>query len=241
MKLFLGNSFLILGLLIAPISFGATVWDSNLSGNFEFGSLEVDNYHEQGQCFSVPATSDLILDSATFLMKKYGSPVGNMYAKLYSITGTCGSNATPVTLLTTSNPSDTSTLTTSNVDRTFQFDGTYSVTASTNYYIGVYYDGDGDATGNGVYVRANTPSNHSGNISYRVSGAWTANSSYDTYFSVSGIAEEVATSSSIEYLQSMGTTTILLGQATIWYLVIPQILFFFFSSVLITMNFLSKK
>jgi len=48
-----------------------------------------------GQSFRTPAGTQYKLCKAKFYLKRYGSPVGNLVARLYNITGTHGSSARP--------------------------------------------------------------------------------------------------------------------------------------------------
>ena len=90
----------------------------------------------------------LTLNNASFYIKKSGSPTGNVYAYLYAITGTYGTNAKPTgTPLATSTALDVSTLTTSYQTITFNFTGTNQVALAngTYYYIVISYTG-GDSS-----------------------------------------------------------------------------------------------
>ena len=99
----------------------------------------------EGQLFN--NSTNIILDSCKFYIQKSGSPSGNVYAKLYSV-----SNGKPGTLLATSDAVNVSSFSTSFALRTFTFSGAerYLMVANTNYFI-VYSDHTGTGS-NFVYM-----------------------------------------------------------------------------------------
>lgn len=124
-----------------------------LEDSYSFANNESDvplrsgSFTAAGQSFTASTSQDMY--SAVFEIKKVGSPTGNVYAKLYSHTGTFGSSGTPGTLLATSDAIDISTLSTSYAEVTFNFTGAeqYTLTSTTNYFIVVEYTG-GNSTNN---------------------------------------------------------------------------------------------
>jgi hypothetical protein len=115
-----------------------------------------------------------------FRLKKVGSPTGNLTVKLYAITGTFGSAATPTgAALATSVNLDVATLTTSYLEKEIAFTTQYLMTASTNYVIAVEYSG-GDGS-NYVVVEGDSTGTHAGNKSEKT-GAWAAQAAEDLWF-----------------------------------------------------------
>lgn len=97
-----------------------------------------------GQSFT--NANDITLDSCAFYLRKYGSPTGSCYAKIYAHSGTFGSSSIPSgSALATSEAFDVSTLTTSFQWITFSFSGAnrISLSSSTYYVIIVTFNGGG--------------------------------------------------------------------------------------------------
>jgi hypothetical protein len=133
----------------------------------------------QAQAFAVGAV-DCYLTRVRFHLKKFGSPTGNLVAKLYAISGAYGSAAIPTgTALATSENLDVSTLTTSYLVKEIGFTTQFKMTASTDYAISLEYS-DGDAS-NYVQVEGAASGTHAGNSSTKT-GAWAANASADLWF-----------------------------------------------------------
>jgi len=119
-------------------------------------------------------TSASNLESSKFFLKKVGSPTGNIYAKLYSHTGTFGTSGRPDTLLATSEALDISTLTTSYALSEFIFLGSekYAMSASTKYSISIEYNtGTADSDNYLAVGSDNTSESHTGSASIYV-GTW---------------------------------------------------------------------
>jgi len=152
-----------------------------------------------GQALTTPATA-YHLTAVKFYLKKSGSPTGNLMAKVYSTTGTVGTDATPTgAALAESEAVDSSTVDSSDYELvTFNFIGSNQITlsASTDYFIdfeahSANFDGSNYIIG-GVDITAPT---HAGNISYFVNGSWLAESAYDTCFYLYGWIPESSYSS----------------------------------------------
>jgi hypothetical protein len=95
----------------------------------------------EGQVFENNANSNS-LTSADFYIKASGTPAGSMYAVLYAITGTPGSNATPTgSVLATSASIDSTTLTSTPTLVSFTFSGAnqYTLQPNTWYFIGLSF------------------------------------------------------------------------------------------------------
>jgi len=166
--------------------------------SFLVDSYSESNYNSYNYCYSTyrngvaqsftPSGSGNLL-SCNFYLRKYGSPTGNVYAKLYAHTGTFGTSSTPIgSALATSDAFDVSTLSDSVFTLiTFNFTGAeqYTLTGKTYYCIAIWYDG-GDPD-NYLWIGGdNSSPTHNGNESYyRVSPAgWVADSARDCCFYV---------------------------------------------------------
>jgi hypothetical protein len=132
------------------------------------------------------------ISSAKFYIKKYGSPTGSAYAKLYAHSGTFGTSSVPTgSALATSSALDVSTTTTSYVLYQLTFSTSYTMTASTYYVIVIEYTaGDGV---NFLEIGSDfTSPTHGGNACDYYSSAFHAYSSVDTCFYVY-VADAAAT------------------------------------------------
>lgn len=123
-----------------------------------------------------------------FYIRKYGSPTGNITAKLYAHSGVFGTTSKPTgAVLATSDNVDITTISSTASLVSFTFTGAeqYSMSSSTNYVLTINYSG-GDAT-NLLYVQYHyLPSggtNHSGNCSNYIT-TWTSNADRDLSFFV---------------------------------------------------------
>ena len=113
-------------------------------------------------------------------LKKVGSPTGNLVAKLYDITGSFGSTATPTgSALATSVDLDVATLTTSYLEKEIAFTTQYTMVDGYNYAISFEYSG-GDGS-NYVHVEGDSTGTHAGNLA-TYAGSWTAAAAEDLWF-----------------------------------------------------------
>jgi hypothetical protein len=102
-----------------------------------------------GEAFVAGAGGSLC--KAQFDLATGGSPTGSVYAKLYSCTGTPGTDGNANTLLATSDAVDITTIPNkvgppyNTIDFTFSGAQMYNVIVSTNYVIGVSFAG-GDSS-----------------------------------------------------------------------------------------------
>lgn len=137
-----------------------------------------------GQTFACNVNSTL--DSCKFYIARAGSPTGNVYAEIYAMTGTYGTNGKPTgSPLATSDNVDISTIPLTATLKTFTFSGAnrISLSAST-YYVAVVRYLDGNST-NYLSVLVNNGA-HSGNaVNY--SNQWNYWTNTDTIFYVYGI------------------------------------------------------
>lgn len=124
------------------------------------------------------------LDYVQFYLKKTGAPSGFIYAKIYTISGTHGTDATPNNLLITSEPINVSDLSTSFALYKFSFNNIpIFLNNGTNYIVTIEYIG-GDASNSiDVGIDASTPT-HAGNASTYNGASWTADNTKDAIFYV---------------------------------------------------------
>lgn len=119
---------------------------------------------------------------------KTGSPTGTMYAKVYAITGTYGTDATPTgAALATSDGVDVASLTTSYNLITFTFSGANRITLTADTYYAVIVEYAGGDSSNYLRVGAdNSSPSHDGNrIGWsNSSSTWSASSTTDVCFYV---------------------------------------------------------
>ena len=161
-------------------SFLQTNVDFYPTSNRTFDYALWSNYPEIGQSFEGDGSK---LEYADFYLSKLNSPTGTAYARLYEHTGTYGTDGVPGDLLKTStNSLDVSTLDGTPTLTTFEFDGLYTLTNTTKYFIVLGYDG-GDGTN---YVKLGvdaTTVSHAGNYAVNF-GGWSAYVNYDLIFYV---------------------------------------------------------
>ena len=165
------------------------------------------------QSFACSETAPL--GSCKFLLKKTGSPVGNLKAALYTHSGTYGESSMPTgsPLAISTNSIAMESLTTGYVLYLFTFDGTYVLQSGTKYEI-VVYASDAttlDTTTN--YVMAgcdNSSPTHSGNAGLYHYSTWNYDTSYDLCFYVysGSISKTVADSISLSEVTPLTNKTL---------------------------------
>jgi len=141
------------------------------------------SYTVVGQSF---AGNGSVLDSVKFLLNKSGSPTGNAVAKIYTHSGTFGTNSLPTgSPLATSDNLDVTTLSTSRLLKTLTFSGTNKILLSsgTNYIVVFEFSG-GDSS-NYVKITENFDGSWSGNICY-YGGSWSSSYLEDLIFYIYG-------------------------------------------------------
>lgn len=148
-----------------------------------------------GQTFLNPTEN--LLSHVRLVMSKIGSPTGSAYVKIYAVTGTHGSSATPTgAVLATSDPIDVSLLSGADAYRYFYFVDAYGdnsrlkLQANTVYAIELEYTGGTGA--NYVDTRTSTYLTHLGNRFRRAAGVYTVVSTSDLAFEVFGSVPPVA-------------------------------------------------
>jgi len=137
-----------------------------------------------GQSFTASVCT---LDSVKFCLRKYASPTGSAYAKIYNYTGVPGSTAKPTgAALATSDAFDVATLTTSWTLTTLTFSGAQRIDLAAQDYIVVFeYGGGSDLNYVGLGNDGDSPVDD-GNGSYLQSSVWSV-SSGDRIFYVYGV------------------------------------------------------
>jgi hypothetical protein len=139
-----------------------------------------------GECFASTATK--VLSAARFYLKKSGTPTGNATVKIYAVTGTPNSNATPTgAVLATSENFSVASLTGSYAMTEFKFKSTncISLTSGTNYFVVLDVSATTSSSGNTIDVGYDNsaPSFTAGNAAtYSVTGAVWTSQSYDLVF-----------------------------------------------------------
>jgi hypothetical protein len=162
---------------------GPTLVDSYSETNQgSFRQLDSQDQFATGQTF---VGDGAVLDSAKFYLLKTGAPSGNATARLYALTGTPGTDATPTgAALATSDNFDVTTLTGSYALITFSFSGANRVTLTngTNYCIACYFTGGNASNYVRIGIDLSSPT-HAGNEFYTSDGTnWTADSTIDAVF-----------------------------------------------------------
>lgn len=157
-------------------------YDANANGDQIQRLSSVDN---QGIAQSFTGDGRKIT-KAIVSLRSYASPTGTVVCKIYAHSGTFGTSSVPGTLIATSNTIDVSTIPNVLGSYTFTFATQPVTVAGTKYVFSVEY-GAGDATNQiGLVCDVSSPT-HSGNISYLVSLAWSANSTQDMCFELYGL------------------------------------------------------
>ncbi len=160
--------------------------DSYSESNYSAGALlYTAGNNELSQTFY--CTSGNILTAAKFYLQKYGSPTGNITAKVYAVTGTPGTNAVPTgSALATSDAVDISTLSASYTVITFSFSGAEQIelSSATWYAVAVRYAEGNSVNRLNVGTDTSDPA-HGGNYAY-YAGSWTYLTDRDLCFYVEG-------------------------------------------------------
>jgi hypothetical protein len=138
------------------------------------------SYAKMGHCFTNPSTA--VLDSVKFYLGKNGTITGNAVVKLYAVTGSVGSTATPTgAALATSDNVDVS-LFGSAALKLFNFSGANRITlaAATAYFIVAEYGG-GNTSNYVAFWTDQTSPTHAGNFAY-YDASWHADAGTDACF-----------------------------------------------------------
>lgn len=193
----------------------ATTIDSYSESNVSGFGYEIRNGSNVGVGQSVSGDGNRV-STAKFYIRKVGSPTGNATAKLYAITGTHGTNATPTgSALATSDNFSVSTLTTSFSLATFTFTGAniISLDSSTKYFLTLEYSG-GDASNRVEIGYDSTSPAHAGNIATFNGSSWTSNTLYDLIFYLDSAVSIIVNGYNSSSLTDGNATTNRLGSGT---------------------------
>jgi len=150
--------------------------DSRIQGDDE------NRFTETGQAITL--TTQTIITSVKFYLKRVTAPTGNLYAMIYAATGTVGTNAIPTgSALATSDAVDSSGIGVVYALVTFTFSTPYLASAG-DYCIVI--NGD-NVLNQPIYVgRDSSTPTHEGNGNYKFQGSWYSWSTVDTCFYLYG-------------------------------------------------------
>ena len=129
-----------------------------------------------------------LLTNCKFYLYKTGSPTGNIYAKIYTHSGTYGTDGKPTgSVLATSDAFDVSTLPASFQLIDFTFSGANQITLTPSTYYVLVLDCSVGGVDGYAHIGVDSSPSHSGNYSYSADGTeWTAGDTTDTCFYVYG-------------------------------------------------------
>jgi hypothetical protein len=134
-----------------------------------------------------PASSG-ILSQAKFYINKVGNPVGNMYAKIYAVTGTPGTTGKPTGAALAVSDAKAASSVLGNSVQAFTFSGAnkISLNSGTDYCVTLEYTGGNG--GNTVQVVGDdtSPTDNGNYASADQTMTWTANGGVDECFYVMG-------------------------------------------------------
>lgn len=194
--------FLLLAALV-PLAAASTIIDQYAYIN-DSGNAGLEHVYPSGdattsavgQVFASPTHP--YLDSVVFYARRYGAPTGYLTAYLYSVSGAYGSTTTCVgsPVATSTTFIDVSTLTTGSGHNvlTFQFNGTYHMTAEYYAIILLPYNGTNWNNDNKILVSLDLSSpSHAGNVAYYHTGLWKADDTIDLSFVVYGSTDASST------------------------------------------------
>ena len=134
------------------------------------------------ESFTSPGIAPLTPCSIRVQGSKFGSPTGNVVARIYAHSGSLGTSSIPTgAFLAESNPVDVSAWNTSLIERLFEFEDEVLLTGSTNYVVAIEYSGGDGSNYIQVGYDSTTPS-YAGNKSTLVGTTWSAQSTHDMTF-----------------------------------------------------------
>jgi len=156
--------------------------ESNYSGISSL--IYHDSFLMVGQSFT---GNGGVLNSVKFYLDKYGSPTGNIYARIYNHSGTFGTSSIPTgDPIAGSDAVDVSTLGTNKGLVNFNFSGANKIPLRKGVYyiVEVFFDG-GDQDNEVAVAIDNTSPTHDGNYSrYHTTAEWSYSATSDTIFYV---------------------------------------------------------
>jgi hypothetical protein len=144
-----------------------------------------------------------VLNSAKFYMEKDGSPTGNLYAKIYSHSGTFGTTGIPSSLLATSDAVDVSTVSDTPALQTFAFTGANKITLTNGTKYVVVIENIYNFPNYSLAYRDGSSPTHNGNFSY-YSGGWNYDAALDLIFYV--YSDDVTTTTSLTSTSTTSTS-----------------------------------
>lgn len=151
--------------------------------NGDFAIMATGGSNAAGQVFTADGTE---LKTATFSLKKVGSPSGYLRAELYAITGTPGTNAVPTgSPLATSEYINIVDIGTSYSYFHFSFSTPYATVSGTKYAVVIQAAGTTTNGTNRVVLAQNSSGGHAGNrVNYDnfIANSWQALASADIVF-----------------------------------------------------------
>jgi hypothetical protein len=173
-------------IIFSSISF-AQVIDVYPENYYSWGvGLDGYNITRVGQSFT--ASSGIELKSAKFYLLKVGSPSGNIYAKLYTHTGSYGYSSTDYGELSASDPVPANSISSTTRQLiTFSFPTPYTLTNGTHYVIGLEWSNIDGSASISVGTDDSFPT-HSGNECYVSEGVRYSTQYSDLIFYVSNEA-----------------------------------------------------
>ena len=159
-------------------------------------------YIGEAQCFTGNGDK---LSSVKFYCYKIGSPTGNVYAKLYAMTGTYGSTGTATgSVLAPSSPVDIGASnfpTTKNLVE-FTFDGTYPLGNGVHYVVEIEYNGGDGSNTLAVGKDTPTPTHGGNNVQLYNTGIWYARAVNDLCFYIYGATSTIVLAGNISAVAS---------------------------------------
>ena len=163
----------------------ATLIDSYSESNWTGSAQPDSNYPKYGQVFKADGR-DLL--SCKFYLNTSGSPTGNMYVRVYAITGTPGTDAEPTgSALAVSDAVDASTLTLTKTLIEFLFTGANRIFLEKDVWYALVFEPDSVSVVINIGIDQTSPT-HDGNPCryYDVGGNWIGYSGIDFIFYVYG-------------------------------------------------------
>ncbi len=171
---------------ITSITGSIGIIDSYSESNAD-GASNLNTAGKNAQAFYVSATQ--VLYSASFYNDMSGTVDTNVWAEVYAVSGTPGTDAVPTgTVLAVSDAVPSLSISGQSL-YTYQFSGANRITLTGGTWYAIANYADSGAVGNCVRnYRDTTSSTHAGNSSLFSSGAWSATgAAFDRIFYVYGL------------------------------------------------------
>ena len=181
----------VLGMICISSVLAASI-ASYTSGNYFGFSMSTGVYSaSNGESFTTPDDGIYYdIDTMSFYIQRNGSSCsGSAEGRLYSISGTYGTDDVPATLLATSDSYDLAAVGSSAMNIEFEFSDTYTMSPNTHYFAIMHLNSMSGCT----YIsmgRDNNTNGYSGSAVDYSGGSWTNYTGYDVTFSVTGTEHE---------------------------------------------------